>query len=210
MLCSDVLKRHVEFHPQYYKPKRDFIACTRCRDSKTKCDEESPCKPCSRRGVQCVRPSSNKIILNTASAVLEPPAPSLSSPPSSLVHTPEEPRLGESAVQDPASVRRRLDIYFTKIHPSWPILQPSMITVSGSPDPLITSIMMLASWLEGDRDHLALFNIALDEISEINSVCFSLLGLLLHESLTYFRVQARRYLYCRQWCCVSFTPYSAL
>ncbi|KAI0911024.1 hypothetical protein F4823DRAFT_623826 [Ustulina deusta] len=166
---SDVLKRHVEFHPQYYKPKRDFIACTRCRDSKTKCDEESPCKPCSRRGIQCVRPSSNKIILNTASAVLEPPAPSLSSPPSSLVHTPEEPRLGESAVQDTASVRRRLDIYFTKIHPSWPILQPSMITVSGSPDPLITSIMMLASWLEGDRDHLALFNIALDEISEINS-----------------------------------------
>ncbi|KAI1427974.1 hypothetical protein F5Y12DRAFT_99760 [Xylaria sp. FL1777] len=163
---SDVLKRHVEFHPQYYKPKRDFIACTRCRESKTKCDEENPCKPCSRRGLPCVRANNSRIIVND-SMVSEPP-PSLSSPRSSSIRTPEESRLREPLANDPAGVRRRLDVYFSKIHPSWPILQPSMVTVSGTPGPLIISIMMLASWLEGDRDHLALFNLALDEISEIN------------------------------------------
>ncbi|KAI0428122.1 hypothetical protein F5Y09DRAFT_349823 [Xylaria sp. FL1042] len=165
---SDVLKRHIEFHPQYYKPKRDFIACTRCRESKTKCDEESPCKPCSRRGLECVRANSSRIVLNVDNAVLSEPPPSLSSPPSSLTQTPEELRPKEPIIQDPVGVRRRLDIYFAEIHPSWPILQPSLVTISTSPGALIMSIMMLASWLKGDRDHLALFNQVMDEIADID------------------------------------------
>ncbi|KAI0541737.1 hypothetical protein GGR58DRAFT_455996 [Xylaria digitata] len=162
---SDVLKRHIEFHPQYYKPKRDFVACTRCRESKTKCDEGSPCNPCSRREIQCVRASSSKANMNANSTAPELP-PEISSP-SSSAHTPEETKLSEYVVQDPDTIRRRLGVYFTEIHPIWPLLQPSSITASESPGLLITSITMLASWLEGDLDHLELFTLALDEIAEI-------------------------------------------
>ncbi|TGJ87300.1 hypothetical protein E0Z10_g1443 [Xylaria hypoxylon] len=104
---------------------------------------------------------------NLAAAEIYKPSPDISSPPSSLVHTPEESKLREYVVKDPAAMRRRLDIYFTNIHPSWPILQPSTITASGSPSLLLASIMMLASWLEGDLDHLELFTLASDEIAEI-------------------------------------------
>ncbi|KAI1279629.1 hypothetical protein F5Y07DRAFT_396678 [Xylaria sp. FL0933] len=165
---SDVLKRHVEFHPQYYKPKRDFTACTRCRESKTKCDEESPCRPCTRRGLECVRANNSRIILDVDNSVFSEPPPSLSSPPSSLTQTPEELRPRVPTVKDPVGVQRRLDIYFAEIHPSWPILQPSMVSTSASPGTLITSIMALAGWLEGDRDHLAVFNQAMDEIADVD------------------------------------------
>ncbi|GAW15821.1 hypothetical protein ANO14919_052430 [Xylariales sp. No.14919] len=177
---SDVLKRHIEFHPQYYKPKRDFVACTRCREGKTKCDEGSPCKPCSRRELHCIRANSSKPTVYASSTTLELPL-DISSPPSSLVHTSDEPKLREYIVQDPAAMRRRLDIYFAKIHPSWPILQPSMITAFQSPDLLIASIMMLASWLEGDLDHLTLFPLVLEGIAEIELVYNMLPYLLSHK-----------------------------
>ncbi|KAI1296352.1 hypothetical protein F5Y03DRAFT_410248 [Xylaria venustula] len=95
--------------------------------------------------------------------------PSHSGPPFSSIHIPEGSRLGEFAAKDPARFRRCFDIYFTEIHPSWPILQPSMITAYGSPDPLLTSIMMLASWLQGDQDHPALFNRAMNEIADLDT-----------------------------------------
>ena len=91
-------------------------------------------------------------------------APGVSSLPSGLTQV-----LGDPNAKDQAGIQRRLSIYFTNIHPSWPILQPSMVTPE-SPGPLITSIMTLASWLEGDQDHLTLFDLALDEIEEIKLV----------------------------------------
>ncbi|KAK5631332.1 hypothetical protein RRF57_007046 [Xylaria bambusicola] len=158
---SDVLKRHVEFHPQYYKPKREFIACTRCRESKTKCDEEHPCKPCSRRELECVRPERSRIIVSSENVASELPL-ELSNPPPNQAQV-----LHVSTVGEPENMRKRLDIYFNKIHPNWPILQPCM-TISDGSGPLVTSIMALVSWLEGDQDHLLLFHQALDEIERIN------------------------------------------
>ncbi|KAI1364926.1 hypothetical protein F5Y08DRAFT_328321 [Xylaria arbuscula] len=157
---SDVLKRHVEFHPQYYRPKREFIACTRCRESKTKCDEEHPCKPCNRRGLQCVRQSRSKIIINSENMALDI-APGVASLPLGMSQVLEDPN-----VKEIGDIQRRLGIYFTQIHPSWPILQPSMIAPESS-GALMTSIMALASWLEGDQDHLTRFNLALDEIDAL-------------------------------------------
>ncbi|KAI0518159.1 hypothetical protein F5B22DRAFT_599909 [Xylaria bambusicola] len=159
---SDVLKRHVEFHPQYYKPKREFIACTRCRESKTKCDEEHPCRPCSRRDLECVRLGRSKIIVSSKDVASELP-PEVSDPPSNQAQVLQVP-----TVQEPANMGRRLDVYFTKIHPSWPILQSSTI-MPESTGPLVTSIMALVSWLEGAQDHSTLFNQALDEIEKTKS-----------------------------------------
>ncbi|KAI0112168.1 hypothetical protein GGR51DRAFT_568978 [Nemania sp. FL0031] len=162
---SDVLKRHVEFHPQNYKSKRNFVACARCRESKTKCDEENPCSPCRRKGLQCARAKSNEASAN-ADNIIPEASPSLSSSPPSPMHTPEESKLGEYAMRDPEATQRRLSVYYTGIHPIWPILQPSTVTASRSPGLLIAAIMMLASWIEGDLDHLELFPHILDEIME--------------------------------------------
>lgn len=163
---SDVLKRHVEFHPQYYKPKRSFVACVRCREIKTKCDEETPCKPCYRKALQCVRANSGEAPANAESMVLEPSTDSSSSPASPMHIVPEESKLGECVARDPAAAQRRLGVYWAEIHPTWPVLQPSTVTESGSPSLLIASMTMLVSWLEGDTDHLELFPLVLDEIAE--------------------------------------------
>ncbi|TRX92739.1 hypothetical protein FHL15_006413 [Xylaria flabelliformis] len=90
---SDVLKRHVEFHPQYYKSKRNFVACTRCRESKTKCDENTPCAACRRRAQPCVRSNTSIANMDAESMDLEP-TPDLLSSPSRSTHAPEESNLG--------------------------------------------------------------------------------------------------------------------
>ncbi|KAI1126865.1 hypothetical protein F5Y10DRAFT_243900 [Nemania abortiva] len=162
---SDVLKRHVEFHPQHFRSKRNFVACARCREDKIKCDEDNPCKPCRRRGLECARANGGESNMGADTTGLEP-SPDLSSPPPSPMHMPEESRLGEYVIRDPAATQRRLNVYYTEIHPIWPILQPCTVTTSGSPSLLIASIVMLASWLEGDQDHLELFHSVSDEIAE--------------------------------------------
>lgn len=163
---SDVLKRHVEFHPQYYKPKRSFVACIRCRESKTKCDEETPCKPCHRRALPCVRANNSEANVNAESTAQESSMDPPSSPGSPMHIVPEESKLGEYVVRDPAATERRLGVYWAEIHPTWPVLQPSAVTESASPSLLIASMAMLVSWLEGDADHLELFPLILDEIAE--------------------------------------------
>ncbi|KAI0485512.1 hypothetical protein F4859DRAFT_502820 [Xylaria cf. heliscus] len=162
---SDVLKRHIEFHPQYFKTKRNFVACTRCRESKTKCDEEDPCGPCRRRALPCARANSSPANVNTDSMVLES-TPDISSPPSSSIHAPEESKLREYIMNNYPAMGRYFPAYFAGIHPTWPILEPSIANTCGNPDLLIASIMMLASWLEGDPEHLVLFPLVFNEILE--------------------------------------------
>ncbi|KAI1111439.1 hypothetical protein F5Y14DRAFT_443325 [Nemania sp. NC0429] len=164
---SDVLKRHVEFHPQYYKPKRNFIACTRCRESKTKCDEETPCKPCHRRALPCVRASGSEANVNAEGGTAPESSTDSLSPPASPMHlVHEESKLGEHLARDPVAAERRLGVYWTEIHPTWPVLQPPAFAESGSPSLLIASMAMLVSWLEGDADHLELFPLVLEEITQ--------------------------------------------
>lgn len=85
---------------------------------------------------------------------------------------PEESKLGEYVVRDPAATERRLGVYWAEIHPTWPVLQPSAVTESASPSLLIASMAMLVSWLEGDADHLELFPLILDEIAERQLVLY--------------------------------------
>ncbi|KAI8625795.1 hypothetical protein F5Y19DRAFT_479134 [Xylariaceae sp. FL1651] len=162
---SDVLKRHVEFHPQYQKPERNFVACTRCRESKTKCDEGIPCRPCSRRSLTCVRANARADVA-ADSAVPEAPR-NHSSPSSPSTHAFIETSLRQHIVKDPAVAQRRLRVYFAEIHPDWPILHAPTVTVADTPDILIASITMLASWLEGDGDHLTLAPLVFDEFTNV-------------------------------------------
>lgn len=51
-----------------------------------------------------------------------------------------------------------------------------MVMTTRSPALLIASIMMLASWLEGDLEHLELFPLVLEEIAERQLVYHNLFG----------------------------------
>ncbi|KAJ8128794.1 hypothetical protein O1611_g4837 [Lasiodiplodia mahajangana] len=113
----------------------------------------------------CARAKGGEAGVNADNTIPEA-SPSLSSSPPSPIHTPDESKLGEYIVRDPEAMQRRLGVYYTEIHPIWPILQPSTVTACRSPSLLIASIIMLASWLEGDLDHLELFPLISDEILE--------------------------------------------
>ncbi|KAK4032262.1 fungal-specific transcription factor domain-containing protein [Parachaetomium inaequale] len=52
---SDVLKRHIEFHPQHSSRTSTLVACVSCRERKLKCDDNTPCQTCRRNGIDCIK-----------------------------------------------------------------------------------------------------------------------------------------------------------
>ncbi|KAI1269536.1 hypothetical protein F5Y18DRAFT_370433 [Xylariaceae sp. FL1019] len=161
---SDVLKRHIEFHPRYYKPKRSFAACNKCRESKTRCDESDPCTPCSRKSIACGRP------------FLEP-IPTI--PHSELSPSDTDPvplggtnALAERIILGRYDVRhlvtwKRLQVYFSRVHHIWPVLDARKFAPDDCPDVLLAAIVLLASWLEGSEEHSALAPILFDKILDL-------------------------------------------
>ncbi|KAI0161450.1 hypothetical protein GGR57DRAFT_498956 [Xylariaceae sp. FL1272] len=161
---SDVLKRHVEFHPQYYKPKRSFAACNKCRESKTRCDEGDPCTPCSRKSIECVRPSLEPIPAH----VLAAPYPSNTDPAplgGSYVVT-GTTVFGRYDVRDLVTWKR-LHVYFSRVHQIWPVLDARKFAPEDCPDILLAVIVLLASWLEATEEHSALAPILFDKILDM-------------------------------------------
>ncbi|KAJ3576396.1 hypothetical protein NPX13_g3715 [Xylaria arbuscula] len=118
-------------------------------------------------------PSCNMHAISVVGDTHEDIAPGVASLPLGMSQVLEDPN-----VKEIGDIQRRLGIYFTQIHPSWPILQPSMIAPESS-GALMTSIMALASWLEGDQDHLTRFNLALDEIDALKLVLSTSLAFIL-------------------------------
>jgi hypothetical protein len=75
--------------------------------------------------------------------------------------------------QNPARVEKLLRVYFTDLHPYWPVLHaPTFDPRSASPV-LLGSMVMLASWLEGDPDHVKLASLVFDGIAAARLVCAS-------------------------------------
>ncbi|KAI1813030.1 hypothetical protein GGS20DRAFT_500838 [Poronia punctata] len=150
---SDVLKRHIDFHPQTVKTaRRSFVACHRCHENKIKCDDDNPCKPCARRSLKCVRdPHSTEV------TILGEPL-----------------NIKEYLAHNENSSERRLNVFKTHIHPLWPVLL-SPAPADGLEDIVMASIMLLASWVEGggeDGDHEVLFPLIYNEICGIQMDSF--------------------------------------
>ena len=57
---SDVLKRHVENHPQDYYSSRPLIPCNSCHERKSACDTNTPCQSCIRDSTKCERNASGQ------------------------------------------------------------------------------------------------------------------------------------------------------
>ncbi|KAL2130329.1 hypothetical protein VTI74DRAFT_6580 [Chaetomium olivicolor] len=66
---------------------------------------------------------------------------------------------------DDAALRDLVQIFFTEIHPYWPLLHvPTFVTEMAS-DMLLGSMLMLSSWVIGRQEHLKLAPIVFGEVS---------------------------------------------
>jgi hypothetical protein len=75
--------------------------------------------------------------------------------------------------QNSAHVEKLLRLYFRDLHPYWPLLHaPTFDPRSASPV-LVGSMVLLASWLEGDPDHVKLASLVFDGIAAARPVCLS-------------------------------------
>jgi hypothetical protein len=64
----------------------------------------------------------------------------------------------------PASARL-IQTYFAELHQYWPILHAPTFDPTKAPDVLLGSIVMLASWLEGEPDHMKLAPLVFDAVT---------------------------------------------
>ena len=69
--------------------------------------------------------------------------------------------------------KRLIQVYFSEIHPFWPILHaPTFDTCEASASHvLLGSMIMLASWLEGEQDHTMLAPLVFDAVTSTLLVC---------------------------------------
>ena len=67
--------------------------------------------------------------------------------------------------QESLGAGRRVQIYFAEFHPSWPILHAPTFDIENVSQPLLASMVMLASWLEGRQDHMNLAPLVFDAVT---------------------------------------------
>ncbi|KAK4175077.1 fungal-specific transcription factor domain-containing protein [Triangularia setosa] len=204
---SDVFKRHVEFHPKNIIPSTKVVACSECHDRKLKCDNGTPCRQCTRHGLECVRKGLiSELKLNTSPTDQSLPdhvlggapatdtstygnadgqhhwldtndylhqehhPPTLAKPAFVTTAPPTPPiSLASDHEQSHKSPLRTLlhdidesatyfllEVFFTELHPYWPILHVSTFNITTVSDLLLGSILALGSWVSGREEHKTL------------------------------------------------------
>ena len=76
--------------------------------------------------------------------------------------------------KDSMSSTRDFHVYFSKIHPFWPVLHAPTFDIAKASDVLRGSMIMLASWLEGEPDYIKLAPLVFDAVTEtlLVRICF--------------------------------------
>ena len=161
---SDVLRRHVENHPQYATAKNQLIACIPCRNKRRKCDEGTPCGSCVHASNHCVRAVGGQPSITVREAGIETSDGTItvghdsvevsdnSDVPTSALQTPDgdggalESPNGEIASQALSDSSRATRVSAAETAAGWPPLQtqnainatvdidPFLFTVSPSQD----------------------------------------------------------------------------
>ncbi|KAL1839854.1 hypothetical protein VTJ49DRAFT_1085 [Mycothermus thermophilus] len=66
---------------------------------------------------------------------------------------------------DPTALRELVHIFFSEIHPYWPILHAPTFEIGIASDTLLGAMVMLASWVVGRQEHLDLAPLIKDEVT---------------------------------------------
>ena len=102
---------------------------------------------------------------------------SQSSPTSKISQDDDVTDLYSCLDKESAATKRSVQVYFAEIHPYWPLLHAP--TFDTGPNPasyiLLGSMILLASWLEGEPTHIKLAPLVFDAVTAAMLVgnCFS-------------------------------------
>ncbi|KAI4276904.1 MAG: hypothetical protein L6R38_005556 [Xanthoria sp. 2 TBL-2021] len=71
---------------------------------------------------------------------------------------------------EPTVTKRLLEVYFADVQPCWPILHPPTFDAGEVESVLIGSMVLLATWLEGNSDHMRLASFVFEDLDKIINV----------------------------------------
>ena len=95
-------------------------------------------------------------------------ASSLASQSPASSRTPQEDHatdLHSCLNRESLATKRLIQVYFAEIHPYWPVLHAPTFNTANAPDVLLGSMIVLASWLEGELDHMKLAPLVFDAVT---------------------------------------------
>lgn len=95
--------------------------------------------------------------------------------PLSSSSSPEQGHLSElckTLSQDSVRMIKLLEVYFTEIHPSWPILHAPTFNPQNASPILLGSMLVLAKWLDSDASHEKLASVVFETILAARMVIY--------------------------------------
>lgn len=63
------------------------------------------------------------------------------------------------------TIKRLIQVYFAEIHPYWPLLHAPTFDTANASRVLLGSMVMLASWLKGELDHMSFAPLVFDAVT---------------------------------------------
>ncbi|KAK3169090.1 hypothetical protein OEA41_005538 [Lepraria neglecta] len=67
--------------------------------------------------------------------------------------------------EESLATKRLIQVYFAETHPYWPILHAPTFDIANASHVLLGSMIVLASWLEGEPDHMKLAPLVFDAVT---------------------------------------------
>ena len=74
-------------------------------------------------------------------------------------------------VRQSQATKQLIQVFFSLVHPHWTILHAPTFEIETASDDLLGSMLMLASWLQGNSDHVKLVPLVLDVVTANLLVC---------------------------------------
>ncbi|KAJ5552746.1 hypothetical protein N7494_002124 [Penicillium frequentans] len=152
---NDTMRQHVRTHHKtrelHYS--RAIQACAYCRSRRSKCDVQSPCGACLRRGIRCsyTQNSRHRDLEHSSRNGRTNPLPSIELDDESLLEdsTKMVPVImrSEAIETSPCRIAPYVQAYFDKFHPIWPFLHPATFNVDKELPLLAQSVVMIGSWV---------------------------------------------------------------
>ncbi|KAL6231643.1 hypothetical protein BDW75DRAFT_219657 [Aspergillus navahoensis] len=160
---SDTLRRHKQMMHGLSEPPHKKVACTGCRNQKTRCEGGPPCRNCLRRGTQCSLSQEAEVQQNGGDSR---PINTVSPVPDA---NPTRPKRSLSEKE-----RHFIDLYFKLFHPYWPFIHQGSFRQYDEAPLLVQSMIVIGLWLS-DEDNaqsraIALHNVLSSAILEQKEV----------------------------------------